>query len=477
MKPFFVLLLALMCMAVVRAQDCNCTKDFEFVVNYYEENLPGFADNVTPQNRAEYEQFKDTLRTVTYNYCNNEDLCFKTLLVYVAYFEDNHSSIYPKTSTYINENKKKQVKQFLNSEQFKNRERVDSLPEQVTQPLESIENVYQTKDASYTVAIIPSKNEFRDYVAVITDSKTPLWQKGQVKFELKQLTDSTFDMFMYMRDHSLRYTKKVKLVNGVLNDYWFNTALEQKVSYNVEIGYSTPTFKEIDAQTNYLYVPTFNGNRYDELAQFYAQHDSVIKAKPHLIIDVRNNGGGSDACAWPLLQYLYTQPFIDDTVAWYATKENIRKCTEWLAQMKQDTLNFDAEFLVGFEAEIEVMKAAPNKTFIPRSTGDTIALDTVLPYPEKVIVVANKNCASSCETLLFWALESDKTILVGENSGGYVGYGEISIVPTPNFNFELGCTMTRYAQQRKYEANGIPPQVYLTNDTDWVQQAMEMLYR
>lgn len=26
----------------------------------------------------------------------------------------------------------------------------------------------------------------------------------------------------------------------------------------------------------------------------------------------------------------------------------------------------------------------------------------------------NKYCASSCETLLFWAKESDKTILVGK---------------------------------------------------------------
>ena len=75
----------------------------------------------------------------------------------------------------------------------------------------------------------------------------------------------------------------------------------------------------------------------------------------------------------------------------------------------------------------------------------------------------------------FWALESDKTIIVGENSGGYVGYGEISSTKTPNFNFELGCTMTRYNNQREYEVDGIPPTYYLDNNTDWVAQALEFL--
>ncbi|MDG1261529.1 MAG: S41 family peptidase [Flavobacteriales bacterium] len=95
--------------------------------------------------------------------------------------------------------------------------------------------------------------------------------------------------------------------------------------------------------------------------------------------------------------------------------------------------------------------------------------------PKKVIIISNKYCASSCESLLFWAMESDKTMIVGENSGGYVGYGEISSVPTPAFKFELGCTITRYNHQRKYEADGIPPAIYLNNEKDWIEQALELL--
>ena len=162
-----------------------------------------------------------------------------------------------------------------------------------------------------------------------------------------------------------------------------------------------------------------------------------------------------------------------DKVEVYATKENIRKSSEWYEYMKKDTVNYDKEFLTYFAEEIARMKAAPNKSFIMRSEPDTIRLDEVLKYPKNVAVITNKNCASSCETLLFLAKESKKTIIVGENSGGYVGYGEIGRVPTPHF--ELGSTMTRYDKQRAYEVDGVPPTYYLNNQENWINQTLRLL--
>ena len=44
-----------------------------------------------------------------------------------------------------------------------------------------------------------NKNLNRDYVGIIIDSKTPLWKKGQVIFELKKVSKNTYDMLLYMR--------------------------------------------------------------------------------------------------------------------------------------------------------------------------------------------------------------------------------------------------------------------------------------
>jgi len=471
---YFLLILFLSIFNYLKAQECKCQGELNFVINYYEENLPGFIDNVNEKNQSEYNNFKVQLLELSKNDCENENLCFKILLNYVESFRDNHSSIYANNSVSINENSEEEVNQFLNSDVYNSREVIDEFQTTSNAPLNSIENKYQTADSSYTVAIVKSRNQFRDYAGVILESRSQLWKKGHVKFELKEVGKNTYDMIMYMRNHSLRYYKNVKLVDGILNDSWYNLNLKENKSFNIDTRRDL-TFLELDDETNYLYIPTFNGDWFSRLNEFYQKHDSKIQSKPYLILDVRNNGGGSDANVRPILKYIYSKPFRTDDVDIYATEENIRKGSEWYERMKKDTINYSDEILNRVHSEIERMKSVPNKTFIERSRGQLVELETILPSPKKIAIITNKYCASSCETLLFWATESDKTIIVGENSGGYVGYGEIGAVKTPYFNFELGCTMTRYKKQRKYEVIGIPPKHYLNNNEDWVQQTLKLI--
>lgn len=471
MKAICALILLLLT-SNLQAQSCKCEDELNYVINYYEENLPGFIDNVNDKNINIYTDLKNEWLQQAKKYCNKKNDCYKVLLTYVEFFKDNHSSI-SQNSVFIDETKKEEVDKFINSNVFKETEVID-LKFQPQNPIENIENCYVSNDDTYTVTIVKNKNSFRDYVGVITHSKTPLWVKGQVKFELKNVGNNTFDMFVYMRNHSVEYQKNVKLINGILSDSWFNVTLKNKVAYNV-MSENKLTFKAIDSETNYLSIPTFSGNWFAKLDAFYTKYDSIIQSKPYLIIDVRNNGGGSDECVYPLSKYLYTKPFYNDIVDIYVTKETIRKSVEWYEMNRKDTINFDHEFLKDITDEIEAMKAAPNKTFIRRSDGEETKLDSILRFPSKIAIIMNKNCASSCETLLFWAKESDKTILVGENSGGYVGYGEIGEVNTPNLNFKLGCTMTRYTKQRAYEVIGISPNYYLTNESDWLQQTIKIL--
>ena len=458
------------------AQNCDCGDELKFVIDYYEANLPGFRDNVTESNQSDYNAFKGKLAEQSQKYCGDKNQCFKILSTYVEFFKDNHSYIYMNSSINVDESKRREVRNFRRSNTFRNREVIKNLNDRFIQPIDSIENVYTTDDGAYEVVIVKSKNEFRDYVGVITASKTKLWRKGQVKFELKRVGENTYDMFMYLRNHSLMHYKNVRLENGMLDNVWFNIHLkERKAHSQSKYNDFEYKFEEIDEATNYMYLPTFDGDRFAEITAFYAKYDSLIRTKPNLIIDVRNNGGGSDGCALPLLKYIYTNPFLDDKVEMYATEENIRKCEEWYEDMAKDTVNYKKEFLTMFRDEIEQMKTVPNKTFIVRGEAETIELEEVLPYPSDVAIISNRGCASSCETLLFWAKESGKTRIVGENSGGFVGYGEISQTETPGFGYVLGCTMTRYSEQRKFEVDGVPPSVYLDRNRDWLEQTIELL--
>ena len=96
-------------------------------------------------------------------------------------------------------------------------------------------------------------------------------------------------------------------------------------------------------------------------------------------------------------------------------------------------------------------------------------------YPKKVAILYNRSCASSCEPLLFFAKESDKAILVGENSGGYVGYGNIFSIRTPQYKFNMQASTTRYKNARKYEVVGITPDYKLDYKSDWIKQTEKIL--
>lgn len=474
MKFSIVVLLSIL-HTFVKAQNCNCENELQFVTNYYETNLPGFTDNVNDSNRQAYLNFKEELKLKANKFCDDKSECFKLLTYYVEFFKDNHSGIDYNDYQKVNESNPKDLEEFLNSDLFKKHETIDlnSICFKKRE-LQSIQNTYQSKDSIYTVNIIEQKNGVRDYIGVITDSRTPLWARGQVKFELKKKANNKFDMLVYMRDHSIKYFNDIEFKNGILANNWFNTELKQRHTYNIDAPKDL-IFKEINSQINYIHIPTFSGYWSAKLDSFYSKYDKAIQSKPYLIIDVRNNGGGSDDNANPLLKYIYSKPFYSDKVELYVTEENIRKSIEWYETNKIDTINFDKSFMKEIQEEIERMKKAPLNSFISRSDKQLIKLNQVLKHPKKIAVLMNRNCASSCESLLFWAMESSKCILMGENSGGYVGYGEIGSTTTPYFKFNLGCTMTRYDYQRAYESIGIPVQYYLNNNEDWIDQCVKIL--
>ncbi|HLP95505.1 MAG TPA: S41 family peptidase [Saprospiraceae bacterium] len=469
--PFLLVLLA----QYLPAQSCSCTDELDFVVRYYEQNLPGFKDNVTKETRKSYETLKAELRLLAQNAVETTD-CFKLLTYYVEFFKDNHSHISMESEA-VNDKDPAAVQAFKQTTVFAKRERIELNSRQYqNRPLNDIEGIYQTKDSVYTILIVANKKGLRDYVGVILESKTPLWEPGQVKLELRHKAGmpGVFEAFMYMRNHSLQYYHSMVLQDGRLGDNWFKTSLKERHDYNLNPS-NNVEFRALDAETNYMRIPTFSGHSTAMLDTFYAHHDAQVRAKPYLIIDVRNNGGGNDGNARQLLEYIYTGPFKSDVVDVYVTKDNIKVFEEWYSFMSKDTLNFDQASLDGMRQEINRMKKQPEQSYMRRSDGGMVKLDSVLKWPSKVAIIVNNKCASSCESLLFWAKESKKTILVGENSGGYVGYGEIGGVETPCFAFNLGCTMTRYRHQRKYEVVGIAPDYRLDNHSDWLEQTMRLL--
>jgi len=77
--------------------------------------------------------------------------------------------------------------------------------------------------------------------------------------------------------------------------------------------------------------------------------------------------------------------------------------------------------------------------------------------------------------MITYCIESSKVITLGENSGGYLGYGDVMITDTPCGNFTLRTTTTRYKNNSRYKFIGIEPLIKLPACTNWIEAARKAL--
>ena len=193
--------------------NCNCLREFEFVADYIETNAPSFQDNVDSTNRKDYLLFRKRMEKNAEQATGKTD-CFKTLTYYVEFFKDNHTALHSYSED-VDENDSVSVAYFLTTEAYQSAEQYElgDLSSQQYSP-DDIRGIYQSQDGEYTIAVVLDSGTYRDYVGVITESRSPLWKAGQVRLELKRTEDKRWEAFTYQDDHSLSFRRDFPVRNG-----------------------------------------------------------------------------------------------------------------------------------------------------------------------------------------------------------------------------------------------------------------------
>jgi Peptidase family S41 len=476
MMKFSLLFILFVQSFISYSQNCSCLDEFNFIKNHIEKNNGGFNKKIKSPEEPAYKKFTDDLKKEITVLKDNK-YCIAYLKKYILYLQDHHSNITSGPGISVKEDSEAAVKAFLNSPDYLSTEIIIIDSSKIAErfnnrPLNSIEGLYQTPDKAYTVALIKNKTKYRDYAAVILNSKTSLWTRGQVKFELKQLNDSLFEAFISLRNHSLNY-EQINFKNGQLQLNGWNKINAISSSTPGNIDNDLIKFTILDSSTTLLSIRSFDAALFSKLDSAYKKVIPVIKKYPTLIIDVRNNGGGSDWSYNALMPLIYTDPFESDVVEYYSTPDNIKAYQAYDDKLQKNNPPGRPVFSSGIAA----MKKADPYTFVPMGNGNPVkvAYSKNEGYPTKIAVLYNRFCASSCESLLFEVMHSSKTIMVGENSGGYTGYGNVMTITTPCGN-QLFWTTTVYRNQWKYEFVGIPPQYRISEDEkDWVDYTRRLL--
>jgi hypothetical protein len=463
MKLLFSISLLLLFQKMM-AQDCSCAAQLNFVTNYFEQNNPAFQK--IKNDPASYTRYKADLKQLR-NLANKEkdtDLCIRILDKYVTLLKDHHSGIG------FNLNRKdlgdsSRVAAFKSSSAYRKFKKIQvdttALYKRLgKKDITAIEGIY-SDGRSIVFGIMQKEKNPNQYIGVVLKTNK-LLDAGHILLELTRQRDSSFDVYYnigLLGFNFQRIIKNMRIEHGQIPFLGFS-----KGSVPASLG-KNYEFKELNDSTNYLRLLSFDARLTRELDSFYRSIDQVIRSKPYLIIDIRNNGGGSESSYFNLLPYAYTRPLHIDTASVWVTPENIKRYEE--------ATTGDYKDLVA-----RMKKAVPYR-FIPQAETAqyTWAMDSVTVYPNKIALLFNRGTASAGEGMIQYFIQSDKVMTIGENSGGYIGYGNVMNAPVPCGKFTVQSTTTRYLQKSKYEFVGIAPMYRVKQSDDWISFAQEVLSR
>lgn len=478
---FVFLLIGIVFFVPVKAQQCDCKSEFLWVKNFMEKNHPGYNSDIKSPDEPAYKKFtRELLQGIEAD--KTGKYCIVYLKRYVRYLKDHHSNV-SLNSRPVLENNKDSLDAFLQSAVYLNTERINgdnaSFIKKATSGNDELEGIYITSDTTYTVAVFKNNTQMRDYVGVIVNSRTKTWEKGQVKMEIKIRPDGSREGFIYLRNHAINYLDWTPAVGESPIPGWIKTSGASNTAKAMKpIDNDLVNFKILDASTALVSIRSFSGSAGRELDSAYDKIIPELKKYPNLIIDVRNNGGGSDRNYKALMPLLYTDTIYNDFVEMFYTEDNLKAYEEMRDIAKANPEQWGKTGYQSWEFRINQMKGKTVNSFIPiTAVNSTSTYRISKENPVKIAILYNRNCASSCEQLLIDAAFSKKVQLVGEPSGGYIAYGNVMSKITPCGNV-LNWTTTRKNKDRKFEFVGVEPQVQIpSGETDWVEYTRQLLAR
>ncbi len=466
----FLLALSLLTANSAIAQPCNCPEQFDWLRQKLALNYSGYRDKVTAQTQANFDRHVADFQTKIAS-ATSDTMCLRLLDEWARWFRDGHVQLYVKGGA-TSDDPAAIRQRFAAWEKISMTE--TEARAYLDQPgRDAVEGIYQLAGGNYRVALVRNARPSRDFAAIILKADSVWWTPGQVKFDLKQTEPGKFSVRFFMRDHSERKTE------AVLNDKklefkdlgaWYKmypgTAGEMPKPQIFTLG-------KLDAATLLFIVPTMNESVRLELDSLIEANAALLEHIPNLIIDCRNNGGGSDITFYPLKPYVYSGPVKGYRGQIYSTDDNIQKY-ENLRHSK----DFPKKYRRYFGKTADKMKRHKGE-LIGKCGEATEKFKGAKPYPQRVAILINGNCASSCEQFVFFARQSARVTLIGQNTAGILDYGNLHNLDFPCGRFGLAYPTSRscaVSVGKGIDGVGIPPDVRIEDTkTDWVDFARKYL--
>jgi len=461
------------------SQNCDCVSNFKWVKEIFEENDAGFSYALEVNGVSAYEDhnslFVNRLQKV-----KDQSECLVILNEWLSFFRSGHLRLRPLnqesdlesnlSDTSIIDRYKDSPSLDINLNEFENylrdKEKIDYEGIWISEP--------------YKLGV---KKINHTFIGFVIEADGQYWKKGQIKFEINSDNSTVY----YMRDHSEVKFEAAELwgldhiIFGFVN---LRRAVPTSKNnpeidrYFKSLSSNKPYFEVIDENTTYLRIPSFGNSEKTKIDSVIQSNMEIITNKQNLIIDIRNNGGGSDRSYEKILPILYTNPIRKVGMEFLSTELNNQRMSDFTNNPEH-----------GFnEEEIQYFKESLDK--LSNNIGEFVNLDsteveietfnTVYNYPENIGIIINEYCGSTSEQFLLAARQSKKVKLFGSTTAGVLDISNMNFVNSPCNEYQLGYCLSKSMRipEMVIDGKGIQPDYYLGKGLkkyQWLEQVTKIL--
>lgn len=220
------------------------------------------------------------------------------------------------------------------------------------------------------------------------------------------------------------------------------------------------TTQKLSEQTTLITIPTFDLSVQNQLEKIIQDNQNQVLDARYLILDLRKNSGGFDTSVQPLYPLLGAAEYWFEMPQIYASTDNIQSWKETAKTLP------DGEIKVEFNRMIGKLESNKNSWVGMKKQKEekyVIAHSDVKATPQKVVILSDEECGSSCEMFILTARQNPNVLVMGRNTYGALDASNIRTIKTPSQQFTLYYATTfihrRIGQQ--IDDIGIPPHIRL----------------